>query len=261
MTSYIFGSSGFIGRHLVKRLLKEEHKVIEIHHNQQYQIKKADYIFYLSSYGNHYYQTDKHEIIKANLVDYYDLLKKTKKVDYKNLIYFSSSSVNLPVQTLYSESKLIGELMGSVYAEKYSKNISSIRPYSVYGEGEATFRFIPTVIQCLKNGLTLNLSNGWHDWIYIDDFIDALMEVLYSKITFADNPINIGTGITTSNQEVVELLKEISRKDLKISKDNKNKRIYDTKNWKAEKHMEYWFDWKPKYSLKEGLTKLWIQSL
>jgi nucleoside-diphosphate-sugar epimerase len=253
INSIVFGSGGFLGKHLVKRLKKEGHQVWEIHRNEDYDIKEVDYIFYLSSYGNHYIQTDKYETIKANILNYYELLNHTKSINYKQLIHFSTSSVNLPVQTTYSESKYIAELLGSIYADKYNKNIISIRPYSVYGEGEANFRFIPKLIHSLKYNLSFSLSDGWHDWIYIEDFIDALMTIV--DLSKPEQSIEIGTGIQSSNSMVVSLLERISGKKIKII-DGEN-RIYDTNNWVADPSYLNLIGWKPKYTLEDGLTKVW----
>ena len=262
MKMIVFGSSGFIGKHLVKRLKKLEYKVLEIHHDELYDIKKADYIFYLSSYGNHYHQNDKLKTIKANIIDLYSLLKLTKDIKYKGFIHFSTSSVILPVQTLYSDTNFVAELICKRFARKYHKSIVSVRPFSVYGEGEAPFRFIPTLIQSLKNHSIMKLTQGMHDWIYIEDFIDAIMRITSNMDKISGKCISIGTGKQYSNFDVVQKLIHISGKPLETKMDNSVSRIYDTTSWIADTTIIKSLGWIPHITLDEGLRRLWItQSL
>lgn len=236
----VFGG-GFISNHLVKRLKDVE----VIHHDQPYKIDKADYIFFLQSYGNHYNQTDKIEMNKANVLDLYKLLEHVKNIPYKAFIHFSSSSVTLPVKTFYAETKLIAENICKRY-----KNTIIIRPYSLYGPGEASFRFIPTVIKHLLDDQVLELSKGSHDWIYIDDFVDAVVHIMDNSDKFIGDITPIGTGNQYTNEEIVNFLEVISKK--KLNRKYGEDRPYDTYKWKAP----YVF-LPPKVSIIEGLTKCW----
>jgi nucleoside-diphosphate-sugar epimerase len=104
------------------------------------------------------------------------------------------------------------------------RNTVNIHPYSVYGEGEADHRFIPKVIKCLHTGESMVVDgDATHDWIYIDSFVDAL---------FAGET-EIGTGVKTSNKEIVKMLEDISGKSLRYVKGKV--RDYDNDNWVAKK--------------------------
>ncbi len=258
MRSYVFGASGFIGKHLVKKLISLKHEVIEIKHDQPYTITDADYIFYVASYGNHFNQKDKYETVKANVLDLIQLLRATKDVQYKGLIHFSTSSVTLPVQTLYSDTKAVAEILCKRYVRKYKKPILSIRPSSVYGPGEADFRFIPTIIKNL--GGSIPFTEGYHDWIYIDDFIDGVVKVVENLPQLIGKSIPIGTGKQTSNYKVTEMLSNISNKSLTLNKDDSIKRPYDTTNWVADTTIMKSLDFAPKYTLEQGLRKTYEQT-
>jgi len=87
------------------------------------------------------------------------------------------------------------------------KNVVNVRPYSVYGPGEADHRFIPTVIECLNSGNEMTLDeNATHAWIFINDFVKAI---------FAGKTELGGPKIT--NKEVVSILEDISGKKLKFT--------------------------------------------
>lgn len=255
ITSIVIGSKGFLGKHLVAKLKTIGHTVIELHHDKSYEIKEADYIFYLASYGNHFQQKDKYETVKANIIDLIDLLRVTKDINYKGFIHFSTSSVTLPVQTLYSDTKAVAEVLCKRYVRKYKKPIVSVRPSSIYGEGEAEFRFIPTIIRSLKNGTTMPFTEGVHDWMYVSDFIDGVVKVMDNVQTLAGKSIPIGTGEQSSNHKVAMLLENISGIKIKIEDSAEVKRPYDTKNWVADTTIMKSLGFEPKHTLDEGLRK------
>lgn len=248
---------GFISGHLVRKLRKLKHKVTLIHHDEKPVIKEADYIFYISSYGNHYHQKDPVLTIKANVTDYLSLLRSTLDVQYRGLFYFSTSSVTLPVQTTYSDSKYIGELLGKRFFKKYHKPIVSIRPSSVYGEGEADFRFFPTLIRNFKKKQKMPLTEGCHDWIYINDFVDGVVAVMNHAHELSGKSVPVGTGIQTKNSQIFKMMINIAGYAVPTEETQSVKRHYDTKNWVADNTILKSFGWEPKYKLEEGLTKLW----
>jgi len=254
MKIYIFGASGFIGSHLVKKLTTLKHEVVIIHHGKPYKVKDPDYILYLSSYGNHFNQQDKTKIVKANILDLYELLRETKDMPYKGFIHFSTSSVILPIQTLYSDTKFIAEILCRRYAKKYHKPITSIRPFSIYGEGEADFRFIPTVIHSLKKRGEMLVVNANHDWTYIDDFIEGVLKVMDNITKVVGRSVPIGTGKQYSNETVIKILENIAKKKLKKQEVN-TLRPYDSFNWVADATLICSLGWKPNVSLQEGLKR------
>lgn len=192
----------------------------------------VDAIFHLAAYGNHFGQVDHKEILRVNILYSMNLFKAsgTKKV-----YNFSTSSVMLPTRTLYSISKQTGEWIAGTFP-----NVVNIRPYSVYGPGEAEHRFIPTVCRCLRNGDRMTLDeSATHDWIYISDVIDAILA----------GHTNIGTGVKRTNLEIAQKLEEISGKKLNYSPGSL--RSYDNENWVAPNGVPVTM------SIEQGLLNTW----
>lgn len=225
MNCFITGSNGFIGRHLVERLQKDGHDVYPLERclsvrelTMKFKVKNPDLIFHLGAYGNHFDQHNINRMFDVNINGTYNLLRAASLFKYEKFYNFSTSSVTLEVQTDYSRTKLCTELMASCY-----ERTVNIRPYSVYGIGEADHRFIPTVIRCLNSGELMDLDRfARHDWIYVDSFLQAMF----------DGHESIGTGIGTSNGEVVKILEKISGKNLNFTPVN-NLRPYDSRDWVA----------------------------
>lgn len=206
---YATGLGGFIGRNLSKH--------IDV---QRYQSnKEGEYVvIHLSAYGNHYYQDNIGDIIQANILD---LLKMVSECDERLVKFYniSTSSVTLPKQTMYSASKLFGETFIDALNDERFVNV---RPYSVYGPGEADHRFIPTVIRHLHSGEEMLLdTKARHDWIHVDDFIKAMLAGYTS----------VGTGVNYSNLEIVEMLEIISGK--KLNYKESRLRSYDNYSWRS----------------------------
>lgn len=262
----VTGSHGFIGSHLVKRLEKEGYKVIKVPHDNFYENvsrilndhPNIDYVFHFSAYGNHSTQKDPHMTIKANVGDTATLLYLLRDINYKKFIFCSTSSVygrhSTPMneqdlcspETFYAYTKLMAERM----VESNGK-ATVIRPFSVYGEGEADHRFIPTVIRSIITNTTLTLDPyATHDWIYIDDFIDGVMLSMITDYLW----LNIGTGIMYENKEIVSVIEYILKKKASIAA-YKSLRPNDSALWVADNRRLMYLGWKQKYPLMKGLHK------
>lgn len=219
MNYYITGSHGFIGGHIVGYLQNHNEIVVRLGREAgdwDIDQSKEFTVIHCASYGNHSHQTFWNETIWTNINILEDLLYRG--CECQKFYNFSSSSVTLPNQTLYSATKLVGE---KIIESLNDPRFVNIRPYSVFGPGEASHRFTPTVIRCLKSGEQMQLVE-WpkHDWIYIDSFID----LMFKGVT------EIGSGISYSNLEIVLMLESISGKKLNYTP-VEYLRSYDCKDW------------------------------
>jgi len=274
-TYVILGANGFVGKRLIEVLENQNVRLIprDMYCNfyalkEYLEALKPDHIINCSAYGNMAHQEDIDAIYQINVINPLYLLQATKNVDYKSLILMGSSSeygsksepmneLDLPeTDTFYGASKVAQTYLARAYAKQFNKPIRIIRPFSIYGEDEADFRFIPTVIRSLKEGEEFNLvKEPSHDWIYIDDFIQGLLLATRKKVDL----LNVGTGEQFSNIEVVEMLEEISGKKANY-KEVKQLRGFDSNNWVADNSLLKDLGWKQKYSLFNGLKKVYENS-
>lgn len=272
------GGNGFLGSALIARLLphdlrKDDNLRLvsrEDYYKPQFKESLESFnpqiIIHMGAFGNHSTQTDELEIFEANIVKTFLLLHATKDIPYEAFLNVGSSSEygrkTLPMNeedkleplTMYGATKASGTMLARAFAKKYDKPIVTVRPFSIYGPGEADHRFIPTVIRSLTQGEELLLDPApYHDWTYIDDFIDGVLAVIDHVDTLAGNAVNIGTGRQYRNQEVVSMLELITGLHTKIVK-TPIKRV-DSSNWVADNRTLRLCGWKPKTKLMDGLRQ------
>lgn len=247
MRYLITGATGFIGRALSSKLKEQGHTVIPCNRNYLdtwrtfkhfVEYSDTDEIIHLAAYGNHYTQTDFNKTIQANV---YGSLNVFMGSMGKPVYNFLSSSIGLEHRTTYSITKEVSKVASDLF-----DNVTNIIPYSIYGPGEARFRFIPTVIKALHSGDIISLDEvSVHDWVYLDDFINSFLELKNTG-----KCIEIGSGVQTSNLEVVLMLEKISGLRLKYGPGKL--RAYDTPKWVCENPVAC-------RTLEEGLTETYNQ--
>lgn len=264
----ISGASGFIGTHLAQKLVLQGLKVIAIPRDilGRTEILKdflkhcnPDYIFHLAAYGNHSNQDNFAEIVNVNYAGTYSLLAASKRIPYKAFINVSTSSVLLDHETFYSATKAGAERLCKAFVSEYGKPIITVRPYSIYGPGEADFRFIPTVFRACLTGDILKLSpDAVHDWLYIDSFVEGMITSATRYVhKMQGKAWNFGTGMGTSNLEIVREIEKITGK--KTKRDVvKTMRTYDNTAWVCKEDDEK-YPWIMEYvpTVQTGLRRMY----
>jgi len=272
----ITGIHGFIGKHLALKLKSEGYQLLSLERDALsnpvtlktlLRDEQIEYIFHLAAYGNHANQLDEDETISTNILKTWFLLDATKNHDYKAFINLSSSSVYgvkakpmsetdvLETTTLYGSTKIAGEFLARYQAISKNKPIVNVRPFSVYGMAEAEHRFIPTVIKSIKEDLEFKLDPEVnHDWTFITDLVEGLIVVAKDAKKLKGSVINIGTGLQTTNRDVVRTIESIMGKEAKFLVE-RNMRDYRPKDWLADIDLIKSLGWNPKVDLFTGLKE------
>ncbi len=259
----ITGARGFLGSSLARKLLEEGEEVRAIPRdmlNNYFSLRtyleaeQPDHIIHFAAYGNHSFQQDLDETVAANIGYLVTLLQASRHIEYVSLLNVSSSAVTLPTSTFYTATKRAGEDLVRTFAKLHHQNAFSVRPFSVYGPGEAPFRFIPTVISSAKAGKAFNLvPEASHDWIYIDDFVDATITLAKKRKEEFFSAAEIGTGISHTNLDVVRELETIHGKDIDYDFVDVL-RSFDTPNWECSTSVKHLLGREPT-SLAIGLSR------
>ena len=172
----------------------------------------------------------------------------------------------------YDASKACADIITRVYAHTYALNTAVTRCANIYGPGDLNFsRIIPDTIRSIISGKDPVIrSDGTplRDYVYIDDVVDAYLSLarrLYNKQISPGEVFNFGTGKPISVIDLVNKLLIISgMKDLRpeILSKSKIKGEIDKQYLSSNKSRRI-LNWRPRYSLDEGLRKtfLWYRQI
>lgn len=230
-----------------------------------------DYIFHLATYGAYpRIETDDKKMLHTNIIGTYNLLKATLDIPYTCFVNTGSSSEygikNKPMKesdvlephTFYGVSKATASMICQNYAKQYKKPITTLRPFSVYGYYEESFRLIPEVVINCINQKDVNLSSGEQkrDFIFIEDMIDAYVKAMENPST-EGLILNVGSGRDVTVMEVAETIHKLVDSDNKLLFGKKEKAPFETNIcWKADiKAIKRALNWRPKTNLADGLKK------
>ena len=263
MKVYITGATGFIGRNLKEHFLSKNVTVYTHAKGDDFQILnyiEPDYIFHCAAELR-----DQNKMFNSNVKLTCDLLEATKEINYKNFIYLSSSitygekskSISekdlLEPSTIYGATKAAGDLLCQAHAKKYNKNIKIIRLFSGYGRYEKSARFIPTLYDRSIKDEMITISEGVHDFIYIDDIIRFIGLIAFGN--FEQTIFNLGTGIMTSNFEVLKMFEKVIGKKIRYQLTDEKLREYDVRFCSCNTTLLNEIGFIPKYTLRTGLIE------
>jgi len=272
----ISGSGGFLGTNFIRRCKELDYEVYPILTEDLYDFDKLqkilikqnpEIILHLAAYGNMADQKEPDMMVAANIGGTFNMLEASLSIPYKAFINIGSSSeygektepmseTDLPeTDTFYGATKVGAGYIARAFAKQYKKPIINIRPFSVYGTYEADFRFIPTVIRSILQGTTFNLDEeATHDWVYVKDFVNAVLHLCVKAQFIPGEWVNVGTGKSYTNKIIVEMIEtQMNRKA--DYKPVKSMRPQDSLVWQADTGKLSLMGFKPSYDIVDGLTE------
>lgn len=157
----------------------------------------------------------------------------------------------------YALTKRLAEQACEFHADAHGLPVTTIRPFNVYGIGQAAHFLIPSIIdQALDDGGEIVVKDlaPRRDYIYLDDLVRALLATL-------DRPqgyrvYNIGSGASLNVQEVIDIVQDVA---------HSRKRIVCGDTVRANELMDVVADisrarrelgWNPVVSFREGIENI-----
>ncbi|MBI4157378.1 NAD(P)-dependent oxidoreductase [Candidatus Woesebacteria bacterium] len=267
----IAGSSGFIGRHLVRTLKEKNIKVrylagdLLTGEGLERFISGADVVVNLVG---EFYPPFKKQV-ETNVICIENLCKVAANKEVKKIIHFSGAAAYgsatkgafkegdlLLPDTLYGVTKKMSEEVCDYYHRVFGLPFTIFRPTNVYGPGSdhgVIYNFISSI---KKEGAVTVFGDGEQerDLLYVEDLVDAIIK----GIEYSGNydVFNLGLGKTYSLNEVLNYLSELYGKyiTLRRQKDTGTSiRVLAADNKKAREILK----WQPRVTLKEGLKLTW----
>ena len=270
----VTGSSGFIGRKVVERLPKLG--VITDYDNsirvnlenieEVMKINSADTVIHLAGKTpkkelkwNDYFSNN---ISSTSNILEYCVKKNVKKLIYvSNYIYgnpkYSPIDENHPINphNAYSESKYLAERLCKFYCDKTNLNLIILRPFNIYGESMNEGFLLSNLINSVKTNEKVTIINkdSRRDLLHVDDFVDLILKIKDYNCKF--EIFNVGTGISSSFNEITEKIEKITLKKLDLEY-LEDKKIF-IEDIKADiTKIKEKLDWKPRIGIEEGLKRM-----
>lgn len=232
---------------------------------------RPDHIIHTATYGAYpRLELDENKIIETNVKGTFNLLNATKNLDYRSFVNVGSSSEygikNNPMKetdvlepnTIYGIAKAAETMLCTNFAKSNKKNILTLRPFSIYGYYEHSFRLVPDVIiNCLQNkDVQLTRGDQKRDFVFIEDFLEAT-EIAFAKAGAEGGIFNIGSGHDITIREMAETIRRITNSRSKLLLGKLDKTGFETAiSWKADmkitnKHL----GWEAKTDIEDGIKK------
>jgi nucleoside-diphosphate-sugar epimerase len=124
-------------------------------------------------------------------------------------LYYSEDLPHNPVNH-YSFSKMVMEYMSQQYADKL--DIKIVRPFNIVGFGQNENFFLSKLVRAFASKqdiIQLGNIGSERDYVNVDYCVNVLMELLTRNKIEIDK-LNICSGIATSGNDIIDILKEIS---------------------------------------------------
>jgi nucleoside-diphosphate-sugar epimerase len=290
------GVTGFLGSHLLKKLLKNGYNVGVI-------VRKNSNFSRIDKFKNNaklklfYYDENivsKQIFLKNNIEIIIHIAteygKKNKKSQTKNIKEILNANLILPIQLIElgieygttcfintdsyfnkkkkSYSVLLNYALSKksllLWLKKFSKKISVVNIYleHMYGPNDSDHKFVQNIIKKIAIEATprVSFSNGdqKRDFIYIEDVCEAYLTLIRFSLKnkFNFENFEVGMGKSVSIKYFVRLIKSLSNSQSILGFGDIPPRKDEIMDSKADISKLKKLGWKPKIDLKDGIFKI-----
>lgn len=293
MKVIVTGGAGFIGSHIVKRLVSEGHEVTVIDNfntgnldnlreqkhkfklikgdsSEIRKLKQVDVVFHDGIYSSTpIYRADPSLIGKA-INDFVTVIEFCRK-NNSRLVFASSSSIYngyapphredmVPfIKDFYTEARYPMERLSDLYKQMYGLSYAALRYFSVYGEGEESKKgYANMVSQTIWKGILNKPLKIYGDGSQRRDLINVADVVEANMIcgsNHIDGVFNIGNGKSYSFKEIIDLVGQRLGKEIQVEHvPNPLKNYVDIVEADTTK-MRKLLNFNPKVELNDGVDK------
>ena len=289
MNFLVVGGEGFIGRYLVSKLCQEGNLVrtLDTAGSPDCKVNILDYeslldatngmdgVFHLAAVTSPpQFETELMLGFEINVNGTLNILKASVEAGVKRVVLASSSSIygdlNGPGKedfhimghkNMYATTKLFDEYMARYFHLRGELETVSLRFFNTYGIGENSKGMYSSIITKFLESISRGdkpviYGDGTQsrDFVYVKDLVDASHSAFFKGRS--GEVYNVGTGISTTFNEILSQFSTILRKDIEaVYAPNpfKNYQMFTKADiTKISNHTA----WSPSYRIKEGIAEM-----
>lgn len=291
MNILVTGSTGFVGRHLVPKLILENHQILELTRSievstklyanatKKYQIDdnqvnlvktieefKPDVVIHLASFLtslDDYNSLNK--LLDSNVSYFCRLLDALKNSNLKLFVNtgtfaeYHSGNANFDPAYLYAATKTASRFFLDYYSKVYKFKESTVVPYTIYGGRDTQKKIIDIISDSINSNTPVDLSPGEQvlDFIHIEDVTNFYMMLIRNLDNLPQKSnFFLGTGVGNTLRQVATTIEEITQQKTNINWGGKEYRSSDVMYAVADISSAFdMLQWKPNLSLREGIIE------
>lgn len=248
----VTGGFGFIGSHLVKRLLQSgtEVHIITVPGTDKFRLMdgldkiithetdicsapevgfviktiKPDYAFHLASYGVNSAHTDYQKATRTNVLGSVNIMSALCETGCKKLVNMGTCSEYGNSETgegsplspvnIYGSTKAASTIMLHQIASENEIGIITLRPFGVFGEGEEPHKIFSHVILNVLNGndVPLTACEQFRDYCHVDNIVDAMI-LACERPEITNEIFNVASGELHPLKFYIDLIFEMMDTD------------------------------------------------
>lgn len=276
----VTGASGFIGAALSSRLHAQGWDVVQINSSvgdianrgtlSAFDKEEISHVFHLA--GKTFVPDswdDPQTFCQTNVTGTFNILELCRRrhvpMTYVSAYVYGHPD-SLPIgedssicpSNPYALTKRLAEEACEFYARTYDLPVTTIRPFNVYGIGQAANFLIPAIVsQALATGvdeIEVKDLSPKRDYVYLEDMVTALMATL--KKFDGYRIYNIGSGVSLSVQEVIDVIQDIAgtQKQIVCERMIRTNELMDVVADISKAGIE--LGWHPEHTFSAGIAKI-----
>ncbi len=235
---------------------------------------KPQWIFHLAAHGAYSWQKDKAQILESNYVFTSRLLNAAVENGCESFVNTGTSSEygekdHAPKEdeplnpvSYYAATKAGATTLCRYLANEHNINMPTLRLYSCFGPYEQPNRLMTNLVACGHDGRWPKLvdENCAHDFVYVEDAVDAYMIAAQRKLSASSDPgaiYNVGTGVQTKLKDVVQIAAPLLNIKEKPVFGTMQNRSWDADVWVCD-HTKITAElgWRPQHTFEDGLKRM-----